>query len=95
MFYGRWIGAQAEKFEDQGIDRTWETNSFFPSSSSSASNIGAKIQEQFEEYDTFRIYKSNSNEVFEINFLISCYPLLSNFLEDVRKFKVLIFLGKL
>ena len=86
MYYGRWVGAQTEKFEVHGIDRGWEANSLFQTTSSS--NIGSKLKEEFEEYETFRIYKSNSNEVFEINFLISCYPLLTNFLDDVREFKV-------
>ena len=38
------------------------------------------------EQDVFKVYSANYNEIWEINFLISCLPLLKNYLSDLKKY---------
>ena len=47
------------------------------------SNLKPILEKELDEHDTCRINKANMNEVWETNFLVSCFPRLKKYLDFV------------
>ncbi len=51
-------------------------------------NLLPILRDAPSEEEAFRVFEARPTEVWEINYLISCYPMIINFYENLLKFTV-------
>ena len=75
---GKWLHCEtkAESIEEMGNDKDLR-------------NIGLvlipELSDNIYEESSFRIYKATSNEVYETDFLISCFPIFKSYSQAIMK----------
>jgi len=50
----------------------------------SGEHLEASLSREPKDEDVFKIFRANNNEIWETNFLISCAPMLRNYLDFIR-----------